>query len=199
MAMNRTFEFTPSPEEALVSRILVLVHKAVDENFPAIAQANRQFTKTLFSDDTERTAIGSTPDLAPAFAGEEDTASDNRSHPDVKEHPPVPPAPLPTLIPPPPGSPTRASRHEAAANSRPAASANNNNLPPAATTDAGQALSQAPQSQAAARSQQVASRQGTRLDDAMVGIEGKSPDWWTHILIALLIAGGIVFIYAMFL
>ena len=55
--MSRILEFTPSQEEALVSRVLVLVHQAMDDHLPHAAQANRQFTKTVFNQDAENTAI----------------------------------------------------------------------------------------------------------------------------------------------
>ena len=56
-SMSRILEFTPSQEEAMVSRVLVLVHQAMDEHLPHAGQANRQFTKTVFSQDEENTAI----------------------------------------------------------------------------------------------------------------------------------------------
>lgn len=55
--MSRILEFTPSQEEAIVSRVLVLVHQAMDDHLPHAGQANRQFTKTVFSQDAENTAI----------------------------------------------------------------------------------------------------------------------------------------------
>ncbi len=58
MATNRILEFTPSQEEAIVARVLVLVHQAVDEHFPSAEKATRQFTKTVFSDDGENTKVG---------------------------------------------------------------------------------------------------------------------------------------------
>lgn len=55
--MNRIYELIPSPEESVIPRILLLVHQAVDENFPAAEQAGRQFSKTVFSDElVEQTA-----------------------------------------------------------------------------------------------------------------------------------------------
>lgn len=64
--MNRIFEFTPTQESVLVSRVLVAVHKAVDENFPGALQTSRQFTKTVFSDSPgESTAIDRVVPLPP--------------------------------------------------------------------------------------------------------------------------------------
>jgi hypothetical protein len=189
MAMNRILEFSPSPEEAVVSRILVLVHQTVDECFPAVAQANRQFTKTLFSDG-ERTAIGNPEGTSAAFAQEEDTASDNKppAAEGAEAHPPAPPAPSrPPAIPPPPPRPAAVTMKE----------------PPYSKATAGQA----PQSQAGAPvsghvqtlptpKTRLESRQGTALDESMAGLEGDKPDWWSRLLLAAFIAGVVVFIYS---
>ena len=114
MAMNRILEFSPSQEEAVVSRILVLVHQTVDECFPAAAKASRQFTKTVFSEEGERTAIGELPGPSGTpFGVEEDTASDNRPPPpsdaasdasSTSQHalpkpPTLPPPPRPSVVP----------------------------------------------------------------------------------------------------
>jgi hypothetical protein len=61
--LNRILEFTPSTEESSIPRILLLVHQAVDENFPAAEDAGRQFSKTIFSDETvEKTAGDNSPE-----------------------------------------------------------------------------------------------------------------------------------------
>jgi hypothetical protein len=62
--MSRIIEHSASQEEAVVSRILVMVHKAVDEYFPSAMQANRRFTKTAFSmlEHDEDTAIVKVPE-----------------------------------------------------------------------------------------------------------------------------------------
>ena len=57
--MTKILEFTPSQEDAVTARILVMVHRAVDQHFPHTTQPSRQFTKTVFSDDQETTAIRS--------------------------------------------------------------------------------------------------------------------------------------------
>jgi hypothetical protein len=80
--MNRIFEFIPSPEEAVVSRALMLVHQAMDQHLPSASTANRQFTKTVLSVDSERTAAhfvgpdaGSTEQASGgAFGSYEDTS-----------------------------------------------------------------------------------------------------------------------------
>lgn len=54
--MTRILDLIPTSEETLVSRVLLLVHRAVDENFPRAEKPNRQFSKTVFSEDgIERT------------------------------------------------------------------------------------------------------------------------------------------------
>ena len=101
--MNRILEFSPSQEEAVVARILVLVHQAVDTHFPAAEQATRQFTKTVFSGEGESTAgVRAAPDgdgdtKVTAFGSDERTSPDGRLH-DPDRAPYIPP-------PPPPGRP----------------------------------------------------------------------------------------------
>src|SRR5262245_38651707 len=99
MTMNRILEFSPSQEEAVAARILVLVHQAVDTHFPSAEQATRQFTKTVFSGEGERTAgVRGSPDdedgKASAFGSDEATSPGGR--PVEAERP---------FIPPPPGRP----------------------------------------------------------------------------------------------
>lgn len=54
--MSRILDLTPSSEEVVVSRVLLLVHGAVDVHFPKAEKPNRQFSKTVFSEDgIERT------------------------------------------------------------------------------------------------------------------------------------------------
>jgi hypothetical protein len=54
---SRILDFTPTEERVIVNRILVHVHKAIDLQFPQAKPASFQFTKTVFSDDDEHTAI----------------------------------------------------------------------------------------------------------------------------------------------
>jgi hypothetical protein len=54
--MSRILEISASPEEAVVSRVLLLVHQVIDDRFPNLQNSNRQFTKTVFSDEGENTA-----------------------------------------------------------------------------------------------------------------------------------------------
>ena len=96
--MNRILEFSPSQEEAVVARILVLVHQAVDQHFPSAEQANRQFTKTVFSGEGEQTAgVRAAPDDDAPKSGSE-FESDERTSPDGKS-----PEGGKPFIPPPPG------------------------------------------------------------------------------------------------
>jgi len=73
--MNRIIDFTLSDEESVVSRILIQVHKAVDQHFPDAEAASRQFTKTVFSEEeSESTAmLKPIPQEASEFAHEEST------------------------------------------------------------------------------------------------------------------------------
>jgi len=63
--MNRIFEHTPASEGAIVSRVLVAIHQAIDEHFPGAIKASRQFTKTVFSDTAEHTAADRVPGVPP--------------------------------------------------------------------------------------------------------------------------------------
>jgi hypothetical protein len=75
--MSKILEITASQEEAVVSRVLLLVHQVIDEKFPNLENSSRQFTKTVFSEEGESTA----QHLVPT-----DVASD-------KEPPNIPPPP----------------------------------------------------------------------------------------------------------
>ena len=63
--MNRIFEYIPAQEAAIVSRVLISVHKAIDDHFPDAIKASRQFTKTVFSDTAESTAADRVPGVPP--------------------------------------------------------------------------------------------------------------------------------------
>jgi hypothetical protein len=78
--MSRILEFSPANEDALISRVLVLVHQTVDDHFPSAAHANRQFTKTVFSDDGENTALSHLPTPS-QFGQVEDTSPDEKEVP----------------------------------------------------------------------------------------------------------------------
>jgi hypothetical protein len=55
--MNRILDFNPDPEADVVDRVLVQLHKAIDENFPDTPSSSRKFTKTVFSEFAEETKI----------------------------------------------------------------------------------------------------------------------------------------------
>ncbi len=57
--MTRIIDYAPSDEQNLVSRILLAVHKAADEAFPAGKGIQRQYAKTLVAGGEK------TPDLRP--------------------------------------------------------------------------------------------------------------------------------------
>ena len=46
--MYRVFDFQPAEQEVVVSRVLVLVHQAVDDTFPHAKPASARFAKTAF-------------------------------------------------------------------------------------------------------------------------------------------------------
>lgn len=49
--MKHILDFTKSDEETAVSRILALVHQAVDREFPGAEPAPSRFAKTIFGDE----------------------------------------------------------------------------------------------------------------------------------------------------
>ncbi len=49
--MTRIVDYTPSDEQSLVSRILLTVHKAADDAFPAGHGVQRQYAKTIVAND----------------------------------------------------------------------------------------------------------------------------------------------------
>jgi hypothetical protein len=49
--LSRILDLSPTSEEVVVSRVLLSVHKAVDEHFPKAEQPSRQFSKTVFSEE----------------------------------------------------------------------------------------------------------------------------------------------------
>jgi hypothetical protein len=186
--MNRILEFTPSQEEAVVARVLVLVHQAVDEHFPAVAQANRQFTKTVFSGEGESTSIVRAPldentGGSGQFGASEDTSPVGRPTSDAHVVPPPP-----ASVPPPPRQGVR-----------PAISSS-----PAAGTGARE--SSRPQASLSAELNPMGEPSGeptgtksTRLDQTIDGLKVKPPvDWFTRLTLAAFVAGVVLLIYALF-
>ena len=53
--MSKLTEFRPSDESAVVSRVLLLVHRAIDEEFPSVEPAPKRFAKTVFANTDEPT------------------------------------------------------------------------------------------------------------------------------------------------
>ena len=64
--MSKILEITASQEEAVVSRVLLLVHQVIDEKFPNLQNSSRQFTKTVFSEEGESTAQHFVPNDLPS-------------------------------------------------------------------------------------------------------------------------------------
>lgn len=191
--MNRILEFTPSQEEAVVARVLVLVHQAVDEHFPAIAQANRQFTKTVFSGEGESTSIVRQPLDEPTggsgqFGASEDTSPVGRPTSDAHV---VPPPPSPT--PPPP--PRQGVRPAIASSPAAGTGARESSRPPQPNS----AHDVSGQIDDDLHSGDAPGTKSTRLDQTMDGLKVKPPvDWVTRITLALLVAGLVLLAYALF-
>lgn len=56
--MSRLSDLPISSEQEIIDRVLLTVHKAIDDHFPTVSQPkSRQFTKTVFGDQGEHTAI----------------------------------------------------------------------------------------------------------------------------------------------
>lgn len=180
---NRILEFTPSQEEAVVSRVLVLVHQAVDESFPGVEKAGRQFTKTVFSAEGESTALSPTP--GGTFGSDEATSPGSRPGIDANaaHAVPLPPSPMAARQPdPPPQSKPPEREPPPPSSARPS---------PIGVSASGAAV--------AARS-----GQGTYIpadavedEDPTFGGGGLRADWPMRIMLALFIAGGIVLAYAL--
>lgn len=193
MTMSRILEFTPSQEEAVIARVLVLVHQAVDEHFPAAEGPGRQFTKTVFSDDGERTAIGRPEadgsDGRSAFGNEESTSPQGRAaqqgqaDDDSAAHrtPPPPPPPRPQS----PAAPAQVATPQPPPRPVPHAPRNAQLPSPAARA----ARNETPASPASAFS---------AVDTAQALRSATGADWTQRLIIALLIAGLVLLAYALF-
>jgi hypothetical protein len=59
--LQRIFDYSPAAESTLVPRILISIHKTIDIQFPKAAAAPRQFTKTVFGEGGESTAVVMAP------------------------------------------------------------------------------------------------------------------------------------------
>lgn len=49
--MKRILEFTPTEQDVIVSRSLVMVHQTIDDEFPEAKPASQRFAKTAFGDE----------------------------------------------------------------------------------------------------------------------------------------------------
>lgn len=96
--MSKLMEITPSPESAVVPRVLVHLHRALDECFPESPDGNRQFTKTLVTGPSEDTAIG-----IPAHAAPEPPPTATAPSPPPVAKPPPQAAPQASASPSPSG------------------------------------------------------------------------------------------------
>lgn len=59
--MGRIIEFQPSDEQTVVARVLLELHQAIDANFPDANQTNRQFARTVLTNQNESTRIDGIP------------------------------------------------------------------------------------------------------------------------------------------
>lgn len=84
--MSRILEFQPTDEQTVVARVLVELHQAIDSNFPGANPSNRQFSKTILTNQSESTRADNSPpfnsgdrvspklsDESPAFSHARDT------------------------------------------------------------------------------------------------------------------------------
>lgn len=174
--MSRILEINPSQEEAVVSRVLLLVHQAIDEKFPDLQNAPRQFTKTVFSDEGESTA----QHYLPAEARGNDAAP----------HDVPPPPPIENRRSAKPQSGPKAAPQEAI-ETQPSP----HNLPSKADATA-------PRSSMIAKNDQRTDGESfsnsTRLGTEMESLkpEPALSDWGTRITVALLLAGIVLLAYA---
>lgn len=170
--MTRILEFQPSSEEAVASRVLVLVHQAVDKHFPGAGKATRQFTKTVFAGNPDggmTLASRPAPDQsrlpmsASAFGTDEVTSPVGR--PLDSGAAPPPPGLGPSTGPEPP-------RYQGKENSA---------------------------GKMGGPEQASAHTRPTHLETAMEGLEpADSPSWVTRVTLALLLAGLMLLAYVFF-
>ncbi|MBM4250986.1 MAG: hypothetical protein FJ146_03370 [Deltaproteobacteria bacterium] len=171
--MSRILDFTYSPEEAVVSRVLILVHRAVDDYLPYAQEASRQFTKTVFSSESDATGIVRVLGL---------------------DEIPPPPAPVAVLLPPPPPPPRQARSSDSEASTA-------REIPtpgPGVQTKApisGAAKSSSkprPVSKSKPKSTTTAMYDGGQLDSVIV-----RPDWISRTTAVILIIGIMALIYVL--
>ena len=83
--MKRILEFSPTDQDVIVSRSLVMVHQTIDSHFPGAKPASQRFAKTAFGEEptlTKGAPISS--DRSPSFTPQPDceiarTAKDSTS------------------------------------------------------------------------------------------------------------------------
>ena len=57
--MSQLAQYSDQDEATVVARTLVSVHKSIDENFPALVNRSRQYSKTILSGDEIATPVSS--------------------------------------------------------------------------------------------------------------------------------------------
>ena len=70
--MKKVFEFIQADHDTVVSRTLVMVHRAIDNHFPNADPASQRFAKTVFGE--EKTLTKSLPSSEWSQGNSEDTA-----------------------------------------------------------------------------------------------------------------------------
>jgi hypothetical protein len=74
--MSRILEFQPEDEQMVVSRLLLELHKAIDQHFPNANPGGRQFTKTVLTNRSEATRVDNmiSPDNIAGGSGDQPRA-----------------------------------------------------------------------------------------------------------------------------
>lgn len=187
---NRILELNSSSEEAVAARVLVLVHKAIDENFPEAAKPGRQFTKTVFSEDAESTAISRAP--AELIADGEKPlafATEEKTNPLGKTEPPTPPKKADSLA-----SAEAESIPAAPSVPKPSQEDLKGTEPLAATSAKDQDVS----AQIPAQTQGMASQAYLTVEPEISPDQEQGTDWRIPVTLAFLLGGLIVLAYALF-
>lgn len=63
--MKRVLDFVPADSDVVVSRTLIMVHKAIDDQFPNAQPAPQRFAKTVFGADESTLNQALPPNLTP--------------------------------------------------------------------------------------------------------------------------------------
>ena len=75
--MSRLLEFHRSPTDVLITRVLVQINQAIDDQLPGAAPVSGRFARSVFRED-EGTGPGRDPDSMAAQAGENSDTFNSR-------------------------------------------------------------------------------------------------------------------------